>query len=315
MKRVQRRTNVLWGLVLVAAAIVVLLRALDVIPDGMFDLLSRAWPVLLILGGLSVLLRDRVPMGSLVALVVSIGVVGGVTAFAFSSRANQPRTDYQQPIEQVVSEDVSLLQVVIHTRATDVEVLRSTESRTVTGEFTGSSESELVTDYAQEGATATFQITEAQSSEIPMLESIGRGRLQLQLPADVALDVVFTGLNGAATFNVGELALERLNLTLEQGDALVSLPEYQPLSPTVASQPGNLLVRNGNITVIVPDELSARFELNRGGSGLRPLFNDALYFYLEGDILQARTYDNAETKVSYIVTAPAGQIRVEEVTE
>lgn len=58
--RVPRRTNLLFGMVVLAAAIIFLLRALDVFPPGIADLINRSWPVLLVLFGFGIFLRDRV---------------------------------------------------------------------------------------------------------------------------------------------------------------------------------------------------------------------------------------------------------------
>jgi hypothetical protein len=314
MRRYQRRTNLLWGLVLVAVSLVLVLRALNAIPEGVYDILSRAWPVLLVLAGLSALLRDRLPFGSFLALVLCVALVGGLTAMAFSSRATQPREDYQAPVAQIVGEDVSLLVVDITTLSTDVEVLRVLgDARSISGQFTGSSESHIETEYTEEdGGRAVFRLIETQPNQFPLLEAIGRGRLRLELPADLALDVVFRGTSGLATFNLAELALERLNIVLDKGDALVTLPEYKPLSPTAAQQPGNLTVREGNVTIFVPSGVAARFELNRGGNGVLPQFPDPVYFYLQGDILQSRAFDNADIQLRYVITAPRGLIRVEE---
>lgn len=313
MRRQQRRTNLLWGVLLLAVALVLLLDALEVIPPGIHDILWRAVPALLLLAGLSVFLRDRVPYGSLAALVVSAALVGLVTAAAFSSRAARPGTGYRESVNQEVGADITLLEVSVETLSSDVEVLRILgDSRTITGEFVGSPESIVTVEYdeASDGR-AFFRVVETRANQFPLLEAVGRGTLRLELPADLPLDMAFRGLDGQATFNMNQLALERLNLTLEKGDALVTLPQYNPLSPNVAEQPGRLIAREGSITVFVPAGAAARFELDRGPANLRPQFPDSLYFYLDGDILQARTYDSAEIKLHYRLIVPNGQIRVE----
>src|SRR5690606_20509793 len=104
--RLKRRTNLLWGVVLLAVAVVVTLKALNVIPASLFDLIARAWPALLVLAGLSIVLRPRVPLGSLLALVVTAALVGGVASYAFSARATQQRDDYQEPVLQAIGPDV-----------------------------------------------------------------------------------------------------------------------------------------------------------------------------------------------------------------
>ena len=78
----RRQTNFLLGLVVLALALLVVARTLGVIPDGMFDMIVRAWPALLLLAGLSLILRNRLPFGSGIALVASAAVAGVIISTA-----------------------------------------------------------------------------------------------------------------------------------------------------------------------------------------------------------------------------------------
>jgi len=312
--KIKRQTNFIWGLVALAVGVIALLRALDVLPAGIYDLALRAWPALLVLFGLGTLLRNRIPLGNLIALVVSAALVGGLAVSAYSSRATQERSDYQESIAQPIPPEITLLRVSVETLATDVEIVRSLSSGTVSGQFSGSSESLLNANYNELGdGTADLNITESRSSSFPMLEAIGRGRLLLELPAGVALDVSFIGQDGTVSLNMDGLALERLNMDLVKGNAAVSLPNYRPLGSAPDATLGALVVREGNITLVVPPTIAARFTLNRGGSGLRPDFDSTVYNLLaEGDgILEARSFDAAEIQVRYTVTVPRGLITVQ----
>ncbi|MCA0456516.1 MAG: hypothetical protein LCI00_21260 [Chloroflexi bacterium] len=309
--KIPRRTNFLFGLVILAAAIVFLLQALDVIPVGIADIINRAWPVVLVLFGLGIFLRDRVRLGGLIALMVGGLLVGGMAATAFSSRATGQRTDYTEPINQPVTAGINLIRVSVQTLSTDVEIVRSLDARLISGEFVGSSESLLTTTYTEgDDSTANLTITETQPNQFPLLERMGRGRFTLELPADVAIDFDFRGSDGILTLNMSGLSLERLNMDLAKGDALVTIPAYQPLSAREDSPIGTFIVRDGDINVFVPPNVGARFELNRGGSGLEPIFDTLDFNYLVGDILEARTFDAAEIKLRYAITAPRGQITI-----
>jgi len=312
--KIKRQTNFIWGLVALAVGVIALLRTLDVLPAGIYDLALRAWPALLVLFGLGTLLRNRIPLGNLIALVVSAALVGGLAVSAYSSRATQERSDYQESIAQPIPPEITLLRVSVETLATDVEIVRSLSSGAVSGQFSGSSESLLNANYNELGdGTADLNITESRSSSFPMLEAIGRGRLLLELPAGVALDVSFIGQDGTVSLNMDGLALERLNMDLVKGNAAVSLPNYRPLGSAPDATLGALVVREGNITLVVPPTIAARFTLNRGGSGLRPDFDSTVYNLLaEGDgILEARSFDAAEIQVRYTVTVPRGLVTVQ----
>jgi hypothetical protein len=243
---------------------------------------------------------------------VSVALVAGIATLAFSSRTVQERSDYEASVDQPVGDNVNLLRVQVDTLGTDVEIVRSLQSRFISGTFVGSSESLLKADYVEnDDNSASLTITETRPNPFPMLEALGRGRFTLEIPADMPLDIRFSGQDGQVNLNLGGLPLERLNLDLLKGDASISLPAYQPLASQADALLGTLVARDGNITILVPSSVAARLELNRGSSGLDPAYDALIYNYLVGDVLEARNIDTADIKLRYAVTAPRGRITVQ----
>jgi len=257
-------------------------------------------------------LRGRVPFGAGIALVLTVALVAGIAAYAFSTRSQERREDYRETIAQPVDPGLGLLRVRVSTLATDVELLRSVTPDFVAGEFVGSNESQFTIAYEDLGdGSATLTLREAPRDALPLLEAVGRGALRLELPADVPLDVELVAANGNVALNMGETQVERLNLDLAQGDALVTLPDYRPVSSGQNQSQGTLAVRDGIITVVVPASVAARLELDRGGSGLEPEYDPSLYNFLFNRVLESRTIEQAETIVQYAIVAPRGRIRLD----
>lgn len=315
MSRV-RGTNPVWGLALLATALVLLLRGLGVLPEGLFDLLQRSWPVLLVLFGLTLLLRARLPYGSVVALVVSAGLIAVMAAIAYANQSGELRDDYEAIIDQPISDSVTLLVVNIETRATEVEI-RGGEAGApaLTGVFTGSASSAIEVSYAEDDlGRGEFTLRETEATDFPALEAVGRGRLRLDLPPQVPVALVFAGASGDVLLDMSSLQLERLNVDAESGNVAVTIPAYAPQSPNAIDQPGEIRAGNGTVTLFIPEDVTARLELNRQGSGLEPEFDEAIYRYLQGDVLEARGFETEDgtIKLRYRVTAPRGVIRVED---
>ncbi len=309
-----QRANLIWAFVIVATTLVLLLRAVNLISDGLFDLFIRAWPVLLVLAGLTLLLHGRVVVGSLIALVLSAGLVGGVAFVAYSSRLSERRTDNQVEIFQEFKSDATLIVLNVNTLTTDVEIL-STDSilPSISGEFIGSSESDIVVEMTGgDAGTVELTISEEQTAEFPSLEAVGRGKLMLQLPSELAFAIAFGGQDGEVTLNLDSLWLEQLSVELDKGDLLVTLPEYLPRSPNAAERPGNITVYNGDATLVISPDVSARLELNRGGNDTRPQFDDSYILIDDGadGTLEKRTVSEDDTPLYYVVTAPQGIIRL-----
>jgi hypothetical protein len=309
----QRRMSALVGMAAVLVAVVLLLRVLGAVPDGLYDVLTRAWPALLILLGLGLLLPERLPLASVIVLGLSGALVAGVAFAAYTSRAGQSRDDQRLAVDQVISDEITLLVINVNTLETDVEVFTSTGGR-ISGEFVGGQASEISQNYFEtDDARAEFTLTEAKPDQLPRLEAVGRAALRLEIPETVAVALVLDGQDGLMTLNLSTLALERLVLDLNRGDALVTLPAYQPLAANAPEQPGLLTVRSGDLTVIVPPAVAMRMELDRGGNNIRPEFDDRYILIDDGadGTLEKRATTPDEIPLTYEVTAPRGLIRLQ----
>lgn len=310
MKR-QRRTNLLWGMLSVVIAVIILLRQFDVVPDGLYDLFVRAWPALLVIVGLSALLRSRIPFANIAAVVLSLVLVGVLALTSYSTRATEERTDQQLPIAQPVSPDMTLLEISLETLATEIEIESGERAEGLTGVFVGSTESQITVEYAENttDSRASFIVREVRPNQFPVLEAVGRGRLRLQIPAEIPVALVLAGADGSITLNLSDLALERLTVLAEAGNVVLTLPDYTPLSPNAGEIPNEIRAPAGDIALFTPQDLPVRFELQRGPGSPAPLYEDTAYRYLANDVLEARTYEDADARLEYMLISPQ-QIRV-----
>lgn len=314
----QSRTNVAAALVVLAMCGVWLIISIDatqdIAPNGILDLLVRSWPAVLVFTGLSIVLRDRLPLGNFVAIVVSIILVGGIAAFAYTSRVDEARDDQQITWDETIDATVNLLQVNVEALDTGVEFFSAApaDARYIAATYTGSNASEINPSYDETDGIATLTLREVRAELFPPLDQIGRGTLRVELPQNLALAVAFEGANGDITFDLDQTHLERLTFVLQQGSALVTLPEYDPQSATVRQNPGALTVFNGNLRILAPENIDGQFVLNKA-TNQRPQFNDVDYF-LEDNInewiLRARRSEGRPV-IRYIVNVPNGSLRLD----
>ena len=137
-----------------------------------------------------------------------------IAASAYSTRATQQRDDNHQPIMQTLSPNLNLLRLRVQTLSTDVDVL-GTLTSDISGEFVGSLDNHIEITYTESADnSATLTLNEvSESGGFPMLETMGRGTLHLELPPNVPLDFQYVGQDGSVVLNMGATALEHLNVT------------------------------------------------------------------------------------------------------
>lgn len=313
----QARRDLILGLLVLLLALLPLLQNFELLPGGLQDVLQRALPALLVFIGLATLLRERISLGSAFALIVSVALAGGIAAYAYQTRASQQRSENQFNIAEEISPAITTLQVNLGVLDTTIEVFAAPPgSRTIRAAFNGSPESFVnyeYNEYSDGSGLATFTLMETRPNPFPRLEGIGRSSLRVELPPGIALALAYAGRSGTASLDMKELSLERLKLDQEQGDVLFTLPPYQPLSPSVAQDPGALVLLRGNLRLLVPPDLGARFVLAKGNNQ-RPLYDDlryALEDQLNEWILVTRDYARQPYQVLYNLSVPGGTIRLD----
>jgi len=310
---VTARRNLLYGLIAVALAAVVIVRTLNLLPPYIDDIVGRSFPIVLVLIGLSILLHDRIPFSSFIAFVLSLALMTGIGTTAFSVRRGQNRDDNRIEVTEDLSENVALLRVRVTALATDVEIAPAPQGagREVRALFLGSTENTLDALYVEDSnGGATFNITELRTNPLPLLEAIGRGTLLIELPRGVPVDVQLDNNDGEARLNMTGISLERLNINVTEGSALVTLPEYAPQFSPPDETLGTWRIGSGALTVRIPEDVSARFDMSQS-TGPEPDYDPNIYNLLFGnDILEARNIDLAEIVMRYNIIAQRDRLTV-----
>ena len=301
--RLRSRKNWLFGLLALTVTVAILVRMLDVFPAYINDVIGRSLPVVLVIVGISVMLRNRVPFGGIIAIILGGVLVAGVSTTAFSVREDQNRDDNRIEIDEEMGDQIVLLRVRLQTLATDVELVRApagSDDRTVRTLFLGSMESDISAAYTEEAdRTATLALTEQRPNPFPMLEAVGRGTLLVELPPGMPADVQVNAADGDVSVNFTGVDLERLNVDVNEGDVIISLPDYEPTYSRPEETLGTWRVGTGALTIRIPEEIAARFDMSQS-SGPDPDYDPNDYNLLFGrDILEARNFDTAETVIRY----------------
>ncbi len=310
---IARRLSVMWPILILLAAAIWALQSLGTLPPFAADLIARAWPVVFIATGLMLLIGRRVRFGNLIAVVVSVVLVGGVTAAAYSQQATKIVADQHKPFEQALDSSITSVKSNVTSLLTEIEVKPGDSTKSaISGEFVGSRDSQISGDYQTDGTTGTFTLVEAQSGGIPTLGELGRGKLTLFLPTesnisqlavniaghgDIQFDAAGTTLTdlsitgGTGQITLGTLPTSLTNVVLTAGtgplDIDASATSLKNLTAVLTA--GNLSVKlpttsgligtlktGGDVTITVPTTIAANVKLSNGAAN-NPTFSQADY--------------------------------------
>ncbi len=272
------RSNWLWPLLVIASAILLFAYSFGVLPVAVADLIGRSWPIALILLGLSALLGRRIRYANLVIIGVSVALLAGLIVTAYGKQSSKLRADYHESFSQALPAEVKSIRINVTMLLAQMSI-EPAEGRTVSADFAGSTESRVTSTYNVDQSAGVFTISEARTSSIPMLESIGHGKLTLRLPTGIAIDeLTIKGGEGDLTLDGSGTALRNLNVQIAGGDISLSLPALAPQD----ALGGSVRTGSGNLTVNVPQGLTVKLTVESGKAN----FDPANYLLLSGGVLQ-----------------------------
>jgi hypothetical protein len=306
----------MWGAVAVAVALLLLMSAMDILPEGLDDLLSRSWPGLLVLFGLSTMLGNKVVFGRVASAVISVLLVVGIAVLAYSVRTSQVSEAQQYLIMQPVEDNANRLTVYVTMLTTNIELLRSSDSDVIRGEFIGSQQSEILAEYYDDDSAdgaVIFELTETKPDSLPPLEYVGRGTLTLELPTGIAVEIVIDSDDGTVNLNATDLWLERLVLNVHNGNAIIALPEYQPALLDAEEAPGAITVSNGSLTVLAPDTIDVQLTFDQRDISVDPQYDSDIYTQeVDGTYrILRRRVEESDIRLFFAITIPRGLLRLQ----
>ncbi|MEW6034191.1 MAG: DUF5668 domain-containing protein [Chloroflexota bacterium] len=81
---------------LIVVGVVLLLQNFNVLPDGMWRALWRFWPVILLIIGVNIFLRDRPWLAGLIILLIMLATIGAAAWVAYGNISWLPNALYAQ---------------------------------------------------------------------------------------------------------------------------------------------------------------------------------------------------------------------------
>ena len=295
-ERSRHRGQTVFPVFLIAVGTVLLLQALGVLSWGLWVTLWRFWPVLLILLGLSIVLR-RAPawIMSAIVLLALAGMVGAAYAIHDSSDEGTYSGSFSQALEGA---DKARVEVDFGAGTLSLTELANSSENLVEGEFSGAA-GEVKTSVRREGDEVTLKLSRdgAGWSWGVSPKEVWDVGLSQRIPVDLDVDV------GASDVDLDLSGLLVQKFSLETGAADVDVKFPQAAGETKAS------IRAGaaSLDLVIPEGVAASITID---SGLSSIDVDEARFPKAGDKYESPDFDSAQNKLTLDIDVGAASLKV-----
>ncbi len=299
-ERPQRAGGVpVWGIFLLFVGVVLLLQSLGLLPWGLWGILWRFWPVLIIIIGIGILLRRRnVWLVSLLILVILGACLGiAVWQYGLSPPAGTVTRSYAEPLG-----DIERAQIEID----------FTVGNIIIGSLPSGSPSlvEAVSN-ARDGEGSMNVDFQRQDSEGSLYLGTDRVNWRFWGEGGIEWEVNFTGsiplaLNIKSTASNMELDLSQLKVTtlrldVDAGNCKVMMPA------SAGTIDVEIEADMANMEVNIPDGVAARIQAD---TGLGAFIVDTTRFPKHGDYYISDNFNTAQNRIYLEIDSDLGRARV-----
>lgn len=234
---------------------ILLLANLGYFPWTAWQMIWKIWPVFIVALGLDIAFRGQSVVGSLIGIVISVLVVGGLLWFALNSSLVGQGVIY--PLEYSL-QGAESAQISINPSIGNLELSAGADkTELLSGEIVLAKDEDLVESYEVENGVGKLNL---ESTGIVFFPSRSNGSgflwklvMNEGLPADLTID---QGV-GDQKINLTGLNLESFDIQLGVGSLQVTLPEE-------GMYDGVIECAIGELVVYVPKDTPIRIKLDTG---------------------------------------------------
>lgn len=295
----KRRGSLVGPVILIGLGIILLLNNLGVLEWGVWEVIFRLWPVLLIAGGLDLLIGRRSVWGSLLALVLILAVLAGAL-WLFGAGIGTGQVMAGEDVRQAL-DGATQAEVVIAPGVGTLHIEALPESASlVEGVIRLSRGERAMPEFAVEGGTATFTL---RSEGVAFGPFVGlwddqRG-WDLGLNPDVPLQLEISLAVGRSDIDLTGLMVSDLEVSMGVGQTTVTLPDEGHFQAEIEGAIGQTVV-------VIPAGLAARIRVDTGLAG-RQLPDG---YQRRDDVYTSPGYESADNRVDLEVSQAIGNITI-----
>jgi len=297
-KKPQRVLGVsIWGIFLLFLGIVFLLQTLNILPWGLWGTLWRFWPVLIIVIGLSILLRHyNAWLVSLLVLAI-LGACLGIAIWQYSPSLSSGivTKSYSEPLDSLeraqIEIDFSAGSITINSLP-----LGSPSLVEIDSEVRNSRKTISVDFHQQDGEGKLYLSTVNQRfwGEAGI-------RWEVRFAKNIPLVINIKSAASNMELDLSKLKVTELRLDVDAGNYKVTTPSKAGTSDI------EIEANAANIEVTIPDGVTAKIQVD---TNLSALDVDKSRFPQQGDYYMSPDFVSAENRVELEIDCNVGRVQV-----
>ena len=298
-ERRPRRVSLFGPVLLIGIGIVLLLNTLGILEWSIWWMLLRFWPILIIAAGLDLLLGRYGVWGSLLAVLLVVGILLGalwLSESAVLSGRGAGDREVRHPLDGATQATVVTQPGigVLRVEALPESAVLVQGTLSLTGDET------VQEVYTNEGGQATYELRTEQQAWGPFFPGSGSGRTwDLGLSPAPALEL-------EASLGLGEARLDLTGLNLADLQTEMGLGLTRVILPAEGRFQATIDGAMGQMTVVVPENLAARIYVDSGMT-VRSMPEG---YQREGDVYTSPGYEAAEERADLYLSQAMGILEV-----
>lgn len=302
----RNRSAYIIGLILIGIGLLFLLNTLGIATFRLWYLLSRFWPVILILIGLNIILK-KTKLWWLVPILIFILIIGAVLmpgpvlrrfetgSFTFYLNDQNRAVIYSEDRE--LDSELEKLNVDLKYGANLLDLGRinnNDDLYDINLDYRGERPNIY---YNRSNNSAGLQIEQAKKV------NIGRGseKWRVNLTNRVPLDINIRAGAGDIMLDLEDLRVENLDIDAGLGQINIRFPDYNNETEISAGA--------GNIKLVIPAKTAFRIETNTVLNNIN--FKEVGLIKVDDDVYQSKNYGEVENLIKIKISTSIGNIKVE----
>jgi len=286
-----------FGIFLLFLGVIFLLQTLHVLPWSLWGTLWRFWPVLLIIAGLSILLRRYNPWLMSALILVLLFACLGIAIWQHGSflPSGEIAKSFSEPLDNLESAQI---QINFTAGSLTIGSLPATSPNFVAAD-SKMRNGDMRTSFQQQGSEGILNLSTEQTNRRFWDEA--ESSWNIQFTRNIPLTLEVESAVGNLELDLSELKVTDLQMDIDAGNYVVKMPVSAGM--TYADIKADIT----NLELTIPENVAAKLKIE---SDLVAFEVDESRFPKKGDYYISPNFDSAQNRIELELDCDIGRVQV-----